>query len=179
MPELGIGLGISKGAAPKTKLLLDKYDIDAAFSLRKVRAEYSGPCVRVRNNAGNFADIGFLSNGTLDVDALNAHCGDNDGTVQTWYNQSTEGGRFNAVQNTVAAQPVIYDASEGGYLGYVENTGNMYLRFENQLTGVTDAAVVYENTTVPNQVAGSAYVVGEHETTASGGDGITVGHNSV
>ena len=179
MPELGIGLGISKGVTPKSKLLLDKYDIDAAFSLRKVRADYNGPCVRVKNNAGTFKDIGFTSSGVLDEDALNAHCGDNDGTVQTWYNQSTEGGRFNAVQDTPDDQPIIYDASAGGYLGYLENTGNRYLRFENQLTGVTDAAVVYENTTVPNQVAASAYVVGEHETAANGGDGITVGHNSV
>ena len=147
MPELGIGLGISKGVTPKSKLLLDKYDIDAAFSLRKVRADYNGPCVRVRNNAGNFADIGFLSNGTIDIDALNAHCGANDGTVHTWYNQSTEGGRFNAVQDTAADQPIIYDASAGGYLGYLENTGNMYLRFENQLTGVTDTAIVYEHVT--------------------------------
>jgi hypothetical protein len=178
MPELGIGLGIQKGAVPKAKLLLDKYDIDAAFSLRKVRAEYNGPCVRVRNSSGDLADIGFTNQGALDVDALNAHCGDNDGTVQTWYNQSTEGGRFNAVQDTAADQPIIYDASAGGYLGYVENTGNMYLRFENQLTGVTDAAVVYENTTVPG-VDTSAYVVGEHETSGVGGEGILVGHQSI
>ncbi len=179
MPELGIGLGITKGAAPKAKLLLDKYDIDVAFSLRKVRAEYNGPCVRVRNSSGTLKDIGFLSNGSIDEAALNAHCGDNDGKVQTWYNQSTEGGRFNAVQDTTADQPIIYDASSGGYLGYVENTGNMYLRFENQLTGVTDAGVVYENTTVPGAVSGSAYVVGEHEVSATGGNGILVGHNSV
>ena len=179
MPELGIGLGITKGAAPKAKLLLDKYDIDAAFSLRKVRAEYNGPCVRVRNSSGTLKDIGFLSNGSIDEAALNAHCGDNDGKVQTWYNQSAEGGQYNAVQDTTADQPIIYDASSGGYLGYVENTGNMYLRFENQLTGVTDAGVVYENTTVPGAVSGSAYVVGEHEVSATGGNGILVGHNSV
>jgi hypothetical protein len=179
MPELGIGLGIHKGGVPKKSLLLDKYDMDAAFSLRKVRADYNGPCVRVRNSSGEFADIGFTSKGVLDEAALNAHCGANDGTVQTWYNQSTEGGRYNAVQDTVADQPIIYDASAGGYLGYVENTGDMYLRFENQLAGVTNAAVVYENTTAPASFSGSAYVVGEHEVSAAGGNGILVGHNSV
>jgi hypothetical protein len=179
MPSLGLGLGIHKGGVPKKSLLLDKYDMDAAFSLRKVRADYNGPCVRVRNNSGELADIGFTSNGALDEAALNAHCGANDGTVQTWYNQSTEGGRYNAVQDTVADQPIIYDASAGGYLGYVENTGDMYLRFENQLAGVTNAAVVYENTTAPASFSGSAYVVGEHEVSAAGGNGILVGHNSV
>ena len=174
MPELGIGLGIQKGAAPKTKLLLDKYDIDAAFSLRKVRAEYSGPCVRVRNSAGNFADIGFLSNGTIDIDALNAHCGGSDGTVQTWYNQSTEGGRFNAVQDTAADQPIIYDASEGGYLGYLENTGDRYLELENNVAATSDIYVVYE----PSSTNTYGTVVGESNSNPKGiiiGSGTTVG----
>jgi len=176
MPELGIGLGIHKGGVPKKSLLLDKYDIDAAFSLRKVRADYNGPCVRVRNSSGEFADIGFTSKGVLDEAALNAHCGANDGTVQTWYNQSTEGGRYNAVQDTAANQPIIYDASEGGYLGYLENTGNMYLRFENQLTGVTDLAAVYENV---SSNTSSAYVLGEHRSDGGAADGVSVGHPTV
>jgi hypothetical protein len=150
MPELGIGLGITKGAVPKTKLLLDKYDIDAAFSLRKVRADYNGPCVRVRNSSGDFADIGFTSSGALDEAALNAHCGDNDGAVQTWYNQSTEGGRYNAVQDTQAHQPIIYDASAGGYLGYIDTdaTGSTNDTFvlENETPACPSILAVYQQT---------------------------------
>lgn len=144
-----MGLGVPKGSFGDSGLLLDELseNVEVAFSLRKVRAEYNGPCVRVRNSSGTLKDIGFLSNGSIDEAALNAHCGSNDGTVQTWYNQSAEGGQYNAVQDTAANQPIIYDASAGGYLGYVENTGNMYLRFENQLTGVTDTAIVYEHVT--------------------------------
>ena len=178
MPALGMGLGVPKGSFGDSGLLLDELNesMDVAFSLRKVRADYNGPCVRVRNNAGTLKDIGFLSNGSIDEAALNAHCGANDGTVQTWYNQSAEGGRFNAVQDTSGNQPIIYDASEGGYLGYLQNTGNMYLRLENKLTGVTDLSVVYENV---SSTTSSAYVLGEHRSDGSAADGVAVGHPTV
>ena len=93
MPALGMGLGVPKGSFGDSGLLLDELNesMDVAFSLRKVRSDYNGPCVRVRNNAGTLKDIGFLSNGRIDEAALNAHCGTNDGTVHTWYNQSAEG----------------------------------------------------------------------------------------
>ena len=85
---------------PENLLLLDTYSgAAAAYSLRKLRTDYSGSAIRVRESGGNTeADIGFDSNGDLDTVALLAHCGANDGFVATWYDQSGNG---NDISNPV------------------------------------------------------------------------------
>ena len=93
-------------------LLLDLYpNAAAAYSLRKLRAAYSGSAVRVRKEVSSVSsetDIGFLADGSLDTVSLLAFASDADSGdvfVVRWYDQSTNGN--NATQGTAAAQPKI------------------------------------------------------------------------
>lgn len=86
--------------------VLDNYaGGQAAFSLRKLRAGYTGNCIKVRRSSDNTTqDIGF--NGTdLDTAALLTFCGSGDGFVHTWFDQSTSG--RNAVNTSSGEQPQI------------------------------------------------------------------------
>jgi hypothetical protein len=92
-------------------LLLDLYgaNVAAAYSLRKLRAGYTGSAIRVRRDTDNAEqDIGFDSNGDLDTSALTAFVPDN-GYVVKWYDQS--GNSNDAVQATSNAQPHIVASS--------------------------------------------------------------------
>ncbi len=81
----------------------------AAFSTRKIAANYAGSAIRVRRSSDNAeANIGFSGSGDLDIDALLAHVGTGDGFITTWYDQSGNG--YNAAQATAAKQPVIVTA---------------------------------------------------------------------
>ena len=88
--------------------LLDEYpNAAAAYSLRKLRALYSGSAIKVRRASDNaLQDIGFDSlTNELDVTSLESFCSGTDGFVQTWYDQSGNG--VNATQTTAAEQPKI------------------------------------------------------------------------
>ncbi len=89
-------------------------DAVGAYSLRKVRDDWGGPCIRVRKDDGDantedqYMDIGFDAYGHLDVVALKNFVGSDDGRVAKWYDQS---GRNNhAFQNTLIDQPYIVNA---------------------------------------------------------------------
>ena len=62
----------------------------AAYSLRKLRNEYSGSAIRIiRTGDGATQDIGFTSSGGLDTTALlNFITGSTSGLVDIWYDQS-------------------------------------------------------------------------------------------
>jgi hypothetical protein len=64
--------GIIQSSRPSATLLLDIYsNASAAYSLRKLRSNYSGSAVRVRRSSDNLEqDIGFLSN-EFDVISVN------------------------------------------------------------------------------------------------------------
>lgn len=87
--------------------ILDDYaGAAAAYSTRKLRSDYSGSALRVRESGGDTElDIGFDSNGNLDTSALLAHCGANNGFITVWYDQSTNGN--DAEQSNVNLQPQI------------------------------------------------------------------------
>jgi len=92
-------------------LLLDLFpNAAAAYSLRKIRAAYSGSAVRVRKEVSTVSsetDIGFLADGSLDTTSLLAFASDADSGdvfVVTWYDQSLSN---DATQSTAAAQPKI------------------------------------------------------------------------
>jgi hypothetical protein len=98
-------------AAPTSSFsfLLDLYPSAAgAFSLRKLRAAYTGNCVQVRRSSDNSTqDIGFINN-VLDTTALLTFVGPNNGFVSIWYDQSVS--NVNATQSTLANQPQIVTA---------------------------------------------------------------------
>jgi hypothetical protein len=88
-------------------LLLNKFsNAAAAFSLRKLRSNYLGYCIKVRRSSDNTTlDIGFNESNELDITSLKIFIQNNSAYVNTWYDQS--GNSRNAVQNTNANQPRI------------------------------------------------------------------------
>jgi hypothetical protein len=89
--------------------LLDLYpNAAAAYSLRKLRTDYTGSAIEVRRTNLDVADIGFTSTGALDTAALLAFTGTgvlDNGFVTKWYDQSGNG--RNATQATALNQPQI------------------------------------------------------------------------
>jgi hypothetical protein len=94
------------GSVDVESLLLDFYpNAAAAYSLRKLRAAYTGSAIRVRRSSDNTEqNIGFVNN-ELDTSSLTTFCGAGNGFVTTWYDQS--GNAINALQTTAANQPQI------------------------------------------------------------------------
>ncbi len=84
--------------------LLDAYGgAAAAYSLRRLSANYAGAVVRVRRSSDNTEQdftVTQVTDGTLTT-----FCGAGDGFVRTWYDQSGNG--HNAIQTTNANQPQI------------------------------------------------------------------------
>jgi|688.fasta_scaffold591444_1 hypothetical protein len=87
--------------------LLDTYpNAAAAYSVRKLRAGYTGSAIKVRRSSDNTEqDIGFTALGNLDESALTTFCSGTNGFVTTWYDQS--GNANNSTQTTAANQPQI------------------------------------------------------------------------
>jgi len=110
--------------------LLDTYSgAAAAYSLRKLRSDYSGNAVKVRRASDNVeADIGFNVFKELDTVALAAHCGSSDGFVSVWYDQSSSN---NATQTTASIQPKVYD----GTTGVVTENGKPAVEFNGDKLG--------------------------------------------
>ena len=92
--------------------LLDDYSgATAAYSLRLLRSGYTGSAVRVRRASDNTEqDIGFANN-VLDTSALATFCGNSNGFITTWYEQSGASGAANLTQSTASNQPKIYDGA--------------------------------------------------------------------
>lgn len=89
-------------------LLLNDYTgATAAYSLRRLNANYTGNCVRVRNDSGTELDIGFVGD-YLDTTSLSSHCGSGGGQITVWYDQS--GNSRDASQSTVSAMPTIFSS---------------------------------------------------------------------
>jgi hypothetical protein len=85
----------------------------AAWSLRQLRREYAGNCIRVKRiSDGAFLNVGFLDDGSLDTSSLLTFAGISECGVTIWYDQS--GNNFNYVQTTDASMPRI--VGSGGVL---------------------------------------------------------------
>jgi hypothetical protein len=102
----------------------------AAYSLRKLRAAYTGNAIRVRRSSDNAElDIGFTAIGDLDTTTLLAFVGSGSGFVTTWYDQSGNG--RNATQATAGSQPRIVNAGvldiANGRPGIRFNGSSMFL----------------------------------------------------
>lgn len=102
----GYPFGYADGKKPP---MLDLYpNAFAAYSVRKLRKDYTGPCLKVRRSSDNDElDIGFVGDG-LDIAGLETFCSGTNGFVKTWYDQSEND--IDAVQDTSASQPQIVSA---------------------------------------------------------------------
>ena len=141
-----VPLAVWDWVAPSFVGLLDLYpNAEAAYSLRKLRAAYSGSAVRVRKEVSSVSsetDIGFLADGSLDTTSLLTFASDADSGdvfVVTWYDQSLSN---NATQSTAANQPKIVS---GGSL--VTENGKPAVDFDGSddyftLGGTNDAGMI-------------------------------------
>ncbi|HCP93644.1 MAG TPA: hypothetical protein DIU05_06395, partial [Bacteroidetes bacterium] len=85
--------------------------VAAAFGLRKLRASYNGPAIRVRRNDNNAEqDIFFDAFGNLNQFTLTEFVGNASGLVTRWYDQSGNGLDF--TQTTPSRQPRIVNGGE-------------------------------------------------------------------
>ncbi|MEY4278330.1 MAG: hypothetical protein RL377_334, partial [Bacteroidota bacterium] len=134
----------------------------AAYSLRKLRSNYTGNAILVRRSSDNVTQaIGFDGLGNIDQSALTTFIGANSGYVVTWYDQS--GLNNHATQLTPSLQPRIVNA------GNIEFFNGKPAIFFNKayLSGKTD------NFTYPNTING---VVGTISSTATGAF-LSIGNN--
>lgn len=93
-----------------------------AYYTKKVNPDYTGSCMRVRNGDNNAeTDIGFDSNGNIDIAHLRQATGGSKGRVVTWYDQSGNANDL-VTLGTNDNQPVISN--------YVNKRGFVSVIFE-------------------------------------------------
>ena len=90
--------------------LLDSYPgAFGAYSLRKLRQEYTGNAIRVRRNSdGQKKDIGFDLDGNLDTATLQTFAGADSAFVEVWYDQGLTSNHITQV--TPSQQPRIVNS---------------------------------------------------------------------
>jgi len=142
--------------------LLDVYTgAAAAYSLRLLRAAYTGSAIRVRRASDNTEqNIGFVNN-ELDTTSLASFCSGTNGYVTTWYDQSGNG--YNATQTTAASQPQIVSSgsviTENGKPTVQFDGSNDTLinsvGFLNNVADVYSSAVFSTTSTTTNQIVHS------------------------
>ena len=87
--------------------LLDAYGgAAAAYSLRRLSANYTGSVVRVRRSSDN-TEQDFTATQVTDG-TLTTFCGAGDGFVQTWYDQSRNGRAASMTTTTLQPQIVTF-----------------------------------------------------------------------
>ena len=152
--------------------LLDTYtEASAAYSLRKLKTDYSGHAIRVRRSSDNTEqNIGFNGSGNLDTTTLLSFVGSGNGFVTTWYDQS--GAAKNATQTTAANQPQIVSSG----VVHLKN-GKPSIYFSGNQMMVTTANVVSTGNQ-PYSIYGVSHNVGISSSTlfyigsGSGNNGI-------
>ena len=119
--------------------LLDAYGgAAAAYSLRRLSANYTGPVVRVRRSSDS-TEQDFTATQVTDG-TLTTFCGAGNGFVRTWYDQSTSG--KNAEQATTANQPQI--VSNGAILTAL---GKPVLSFDGANDSLTASTLIPTSST--------------------------------
>ena len=125
------------------QLLLDLYpDAAAAYSLRKLRTDYTGPAIEVRKTVGgetSIQNIGFV-NGELDTTSLLSFADGGDVFVTKWYDQSGEGN--DVAQISQSAQPKIVSSGI-----VIERNGTPAVKFDGTDDNISNFTSAFINTT--------------------------------
>lgn len=162
------GIVAGQMRAASAAAVLDPFQTELWFAggIARYLSAYSGPLLRVRRSSdGSEADIGALSNNTLDVASLLAFCGSGDGFVRTVYGQQTTANDMTQATNASQARivnagvydgKIVFDGSNDGY-GSTINT----IATRNGFTAYVDATL--RNTS-------GVYVYMELDTNYNGGD---------
>lgn len=132
----------SSSSSSLNDLPLDFKDsgLEVAYSLRKLRSDYSGSCIKIRRSSDNATqNIGFDSNNVVDTNAISSFIGGGSGFIDTWYDQSGNGN--NATQSTNSNQPeIIIDNSAKNELPHIDFNGTShYLDTNSQIISGTTA----------------------------------------
>jgi hypothetical protein len=142
--------GIRFGDIDKISGVTKSYFLDdfsgarAAYSLRQLSSTATN-AIRVRNSSGSEVNIGFDSNGNLDVANLNLHCGSNSGRISKWYDQS--GNSEDMVQTDQSKMPYIKNASGTTYtMSDGSNEPSIYFYFGSSSQWLDNASFVSNNT---------------------------------
>jgi len=115
-------------------LLLDQYpNARAAYSLEKLRSDYSGPAIRARRSSdGAEQDFGYTSGGNLDISAIESWLGPNESAkVIKWYSQLD--GHPAMTKRSFGTYPLI---AENGTV-FTDGNGNPRMKFDNSPMEVT------------------------------------------
>ena len=136
MPVIGIKVPFTHAESGGVALILDSYPAYAAFSLQKIKSDYSGSAIRVRRSSDNAEqDIGFTVANALDSAALLTFVGAGDGLVTTAYNQT---GGTNFTQTTANNQPKIVSS---GSLITDPNNGLAAMDFDGTYSSLKDGGL--------------------------------------
>lgn len=101
----------------------------AAYSVRRLLSSYTGNACRLRGNGTGspVADIPFLSDGSLDLDAANALATQDGGLAAFWHTAYDQAELVDAVQTVEASQPIFGTSFEAkGSMGGT-NPASTYL----------------------------------------------------
>jgi len=140
-------------------LLLNLYPGSAAaYSLRKLNANYTGSAILVQDTVGGATKaIGFDANGDLDTVELLAYAGSNDVLVATWFDQS--GNSNDATQTDTAKRPQIVSSgvvevdANGNKIAFFD-TGSIFENIATFNTSPHTAFAVTQGTGVRTQLYG-------------------------
>jgi len=165
----------------QTGLLDDYPDATAAYSLRALSSQYTGPLIKVRRSSDNVEqDIYALYNGGLDTESLLNFVGVGDGFVSTWYDQSGNGD--NAIRTTDSEQPqivsggLVVEVNNKPSVDFDANIGVPNLKITSEIP-VVSAFTVYKVDVITNAnvILGTLNVDGDVETTAFVAGGVGSG----
>jgi hypothetical protein len=151
MLSLGLGINRKNGGInsvpppPSYAYVLDDYPTNAlyAFSFRKLRSAYAGPCCRIRRSSDNAeTDIGFNGN-YIDEAAMSAFIGADNAFYTKWYDQTGNG--LDKVQTVALNQPIAATAGvlfkSGGLIAMDAQSGGRGL--QNLVTGAGTSAMTF------------------------------------
>ena len=101
------------GGGGALQSVFDAGNIGVAYALRKINADYTGDCVRIREDGGDTeTDIGFDANDAMDASAISSHIGANNGYKVSWYDQ---GSNSHTVSALADANEPLYSASDSNF----------------------------------------------------------------
>jgi hypothetical protein len=141
--------------------------VEAAYSLRKLRAAYTGFAIKVRRNGDNATqNIGFTATGALDETALTTFVTNgnlsptNSGTVSIWYDQSGKG--RDVANTTTGEQPFIVTS------GIIEKyNGLPTVKFvKTSITNSTNQSKLYNTTSTPSVASAMGIFAYTYNTTS-------------
>jgi hypothetical protein len=156
-------IGLSSNARPA-----------AVYSLRLMSSTYTGYAIKVRRDNGSVANIGFTTDGLLDISALKTFAGTGSAYVTTWYDQS--GQKVDMTQDAAEKQPRIVNA---GVIEMLNGRPSIYFGTNSLSTGkgilydvgATVLAFARGNSSTPSALifkTGASYDVGGGGGTGAG-----------